>query len=142
MLVASTAFLSADSKTTGVHLCQSDNCRRYFVWTDSRVRGPFLPVYAAQQQLPWHRLLTQLLRGDTKLAGASISCSGLKIAESQWLQHPHVQVLCMLTWHATNSVCMSLCLHHRSGKCAPHVNCQNTMQCLHLHLGGLGCWKS
>lgn len=65
---------------------------RYFVWADSRVRGPFLPSYV---QEPWHTHLTAQLRGSLKLFGGTISCAGLKTATDPngWQQTPHVQVL-------------------------------------------------
>ena len=62
---------------------------RYIVWTDSSVRGPFVPGYVRE---PWHVLLTAYLKGTVKLVGGTISCAGLKTSdEPGWVQSPHVQ---------------------------------------------------
>lgn len=65
---------------------------KYFVWLDSSVRGPFLPVYA--RDAPWHAHLTKLITRETKLVGATISCAGIKLnIEHPTFHVPHVQVL-------------------------------------------------
>lgn len=55
--------------------------------------APRLPL----MQVPWHQLLTSQLDDVTKLVGATISCSGVKlnISHPTYFQ-PHVQV-----WGAT-----------------------------------------
>ena len=64
--------------------------RRHFVWVSSTTKGPFLPAYV---QGPWHRLLTERLKGGVRLVGPTISCAPLIIDMAQEpIQHPHVQV--------------------------------------------------
>ncbi|RMZ57647.1 hypothetical protein APUTEX25_001847, partial [Auxenochlorella protothecoides] len=71
---------------------------KYFVWLDSSVRGPFLPVYASQK--PWHAQLTGLITQETKLVGATISCAGIKLnIEHPTLHVPHVQGYLQATDH-------------------------------------------
>lgn len=65
---------------------------KYFIWLDSSVRGPFLPAYVKESQVPWHQLLTSQLDEATKLVGATISCSGVKLnASHPTYYQPHVQ---------------------------------------------------
>ena len=46
-------------------------------------------------QVPWHQLLTSQLDEATKLVGATISCSGVKLnASHPTYYQPHVQVGC------------------------------------------------
>ncbi|PNH11197.1 hypothetical protein TSOC_001983 [Tetrabaena socialis] len=52
---------------------------KFFVFVNSSVRGPFIPPYVGASH--WTTMLTQYLRGSTKLVGATISCEVM----------PHVQ---------------------------------------------------
>ncbi|KAL0029714.1 hypothetical protein WJX79_004145 [Trebouxia sp. C0005] len=66
---------------------------KYFVITNSSVRGPFLPSYV-QGHVAWYTLLTQRLSKDIKLVGPVISCGGTYFQgdpSSVLRKNPHVQ---------------------------------------------------
>jgi hypothetical protein len=65
------------------------NLSRYshFIFVNSSVRGPFLPLYARRAGVHWTRAFTALIDETVKWAGASISCA----------THPHVQAAVFVT---------------------------------------------
>jgi hypothetical protein len=65
------------------------NLSRYshFIFVNSSVRGPFLPLYARRAGVHWTRAFTALIDETVKWAGASISCA----------THPHVQAAVVVT---------------------------------------------
>ena len=48
---------------------------KYIIWLNSSVRGPFLPAYV-KRRMHWTEALTDRLRGQVKLVGATINCGG------------------------------------------------------------------
>ena len=66
---------------------------RYFIFLNSSVRGPFLPVYA-HNVVHWTAPFLQRLVGGVKLVGPTISCEGTPFAgnvSANWRTNPHVQ---------------------------------------------------
>ena len=66
--------------------------KAYTVVVDSRVRGPFLPSYAASA-MHWTEAFTNRLTGVVKMVGSVISCEGAPRgghAAMEWRLNPHV----------------------------------------------------
>lgn len=56
-------------------LCAPPRKYTYFVWLNSSVRGPFMPVYAAAR-MHWTEAYTSKLTNVVKLVGSTVNCGG------------------------------------------------------------------
>lgn len=70
---------------------------KYFIFLNSSVRGPFLPIYLGGR-MHWSEAFTRQLSDDVKLVGPTISCAktpqrGKDPADpnTPWRQNPHLQ---------------------------------------------------
>ena len=70
---------------------------RYFLFLNSSIRGPYLPVYV-RGKVRWEDLFIAKLNQEVKLVGATISCEAATNDGSRELRvNPHVQSYVMAT---------------------------------------------
>lgn len=74
---------------------------KYFIFMNSSVRGPFLPVYL-RRTMHWTEPLISGITEDIKLVGPTISCEGSPRDGDRnglWRRNPHVQSYLVATDH-------------------------------------------
>lgn len=72
---------------------------KYFIFMNSSVRGPFIPVHM-KGLASWQQLLLSRINDDVKLVGPTISCEGSPFqgdVSAEWRTNPHVQSYVLAT---------------------------------------------